>query len=160
MRVVLVETLRGLRVVTSTVGIEMTAPPIMTMGLVAADGTTASIASITLVSSVVIIAVALGATTACLRRVAVSTTSTIVVARLLLAVLLSRIISFVLVLVLSDLLVLELHRPLTSEVVAELVRIQRIVWINWINFLVVCQPILHLSRENVPNKLQEFGVST
>ena len=129
------------------------------MGLVAADGTTALITSITLVSSVVITNVALGTTTACLRRVATSTSSTIVVTRLLLAVLLSCIISFVLVLVLGDLLVLELHRPVTLEVVAELVRIQRIVLIKRINFLVVCQLTLHLSGETVSNKLQEFGVS-
>ena len=153
MRVVLVEALRGLRVVMSAVGIEITAPPIVTMVLVAADGATALIGLITLVSSVVITAAALGITAACLRRVVASTVSTIVVAKLLLAVLLSRIVSLIFVLVLGNLLVLELHRPVTLEAVAELVRIQRIVWTKRIDLLVVCQPILRLFGENVPNRL-------
>ena len=82
-----------------------------------------------------------------------STASTVVGAVLLLAVLLVRIISFVLVLVLGFLLVLNVHRPITLQVVAELVRIQRIVWTKRIDLLVVCQPILRLFGENVPNRL-------
>ena len=75
------------------------------------------------------------------------------IAGLLLAVLLSRVVSLVLALVLGNFLVLGLHRPVTLEVVAEFFHIQRIVWIKRIDLLVVCQPILHLFGENVPNKL-------
>ena len=128
MRVVLVETLRGLRVVTSAVGIEMTAPSVVTMVLVADDRTTALINMVSsVITTAVTTAAALGATTARLRRVVPSTASTVVGVGLLLAVLLVRIISFVLVLVLGNLLILKLHRPITLEVVAELVRIQRVV---------------------------------
>ena len=122
----------------------------MTIVLIAADGATALIA---LDSSAIITAVALGATTARLRGIATSTASTIIVTRLLLAVLLGRIVSFVLALVFGHLLILEVYAPVTMEIVAEFVRIQRIVWIKRINRLVVRQPILHLFGENVPNKL-------
>ena len=154
MCVVFIEALCGLRVITSAVGVKMTAPPVMTMFLVTNDGTTASI---TLGSSTIIsvaaTAATLGATTARLRRVVPSTASTVVGAGLLLAVLLVRIISFVLVLVLGDLLILKVHHPITLEVVAELVRIQRVVWIKRMDFLIVCQATLHVSGENLPKKL-------
>ena len=134
MRVVLVEALRGLRVITSAVGVEMAAPPVVTMVLMANDGTTATIV---LVSSVVVPAVGLIATTARLGCVAVSTPPTVVVARLLLAACLV-LVSLALVLVLSHLLVLEMDTPITVKVVTEFVWIQRVVWSKWINFLVVC----------------------
>ena len=41
----------------------------------------------------------------------------------------------------------------------EFVRVQRMVRIKWINFLVVCQPFLHFFAKNLPNEQQEFGVS-
>ena len=97
MRVVPVEVLRGLRVVAPTVGVKMTAPPVMTIVLVVDDRAGASIA---FASSVIVTATALGSSTARLQRVVASTASTVVVTRLLLAVLLIRIISLVLVLVL------------------------------------------------------------
>ena len=137
-------------------GIKMTAPLIMTMVLMAADDAMALIA---LVFFAIITATALGTTTIRLQCVAASTASTIVVARFLLTVLLSRVVSLVLVLVLVNLLVLELHRPVTSKVVTEFVRIQRIVGIERNDFLVVHQSILHLFGEKVPNKLYEFSVS-
>ena len=134
----------------SRIPVKMTAPSVMTIVLIAADGATALIA---LDSSAIITAVALGATTARLRGITTSKASTIIVTRLLLAVLLGRIVSFVLALVFGHLLILEVYAPVTMEIVAEFVRIQRIVWIKRINRLVVRQPILHLFGENVPNKL-------
>ena len=138
MCIVLVEQLRGLCVVTFAVGVKMIAPSVMTMVLMAANSATASIA---LVSSAVVTAITaatLGATTARLQRIAASTASTIVVTRLLLAVLLIHIVSFVHVLVLGQFLVLELHAPVMMEVITEFVRIQGMVWIKWVNLLVVC----------------------
>ena len=97
------------------------------MALVANVG---SMASIALVSSVVISPVALGSSTARLQRVVASTASAIVVTILLLAVLLVCTVSLFLVLVLSQFLILEFYAPVTIEVISQFVRIQNMVRIN------------------------------
>ena len=88
MCVVLVETLRGLRVITSAVRVEMTASPVVTMVLVTDDSATASITMVScVIATVVTTAAALRTTTARLRR-AVPGTASVVGSGLLLAILL------------------------------------------------------------------------
>ena len=93
-----------------------------------------------------------------MRVIAVVTTSAAPIAvtvRLLAAVLSVIVVFLVLPFIfgLFDLLVLEMHIPVSLEVITDFIRVHRIRWIERIHLLVVGQPVLHGSRESIPNSL-------